>query len=305
MIRPLRSLMIGDCDHYLSPYVFGVAQGMARLGHWHSQVSIRQPLHVIRQRVQDLRPDVLWTHMLLWAPPGSPTALDLVALVEQAARSGARIVLHDGDCKPPTRHPEDISRWCALALVNHGHDRSAWRVPILRWPYFAFAQDRIADPVDAYRCDLWFAGQVGTGPVYAARAKLLEGIRRRKVAVKMPSAADGNTLFLTAEIAASAGAVLGHGRPGATGWVDTRVFQYPGAGAILLHDDVGGYLEPWQHFVPYETGSAESIVDALRRLRAMPEADRRAIRERAFAFVQCHHGSVARVAQVLRALELQ
>ncbi len=46
----IRSLMIGDCDHYLSPYIFGVAQAMARLGHWHSQVSIRQPVDVIHRQ---------------------------------------------------------------------------------------------------------------------------------------------------------------------------------------------------------------------------------------------------------------
>jgi hypothetical protein len=303
-VRPLRSLMLGDCDHYLSPYIFGVGQGMARLGHWHSSVNIRQPLSVIEQRIADVRPDVLWTHMLLWPPPGSPPVADLVAVVELAARAGARVIIHDGDYKPATRHPQSIASWCALALCNHAFDRSAWKVPALHWPYFAFAQDQIADPVPALACDLFFAGTVGTGPVYAARTQLLEAVRRAGVKLRQPAPSEGNTLLRTAEIAASAGAVLGFGRPGVAGWCDTRVFQYTGGGAILLHDDVAGHLEPWRHFIPYPSGSADGIAEALDVLRRMPVAERRAIRERAFSFVQQHHSSVARVQQVLRHLEL-
>lgn len=304
-MRPLRSLLLGDCDHYLSPYIFGVGQAMARLGHWHSSVNLRQPIEVIRQRIADVRPDVLWTHMLLWPPPGSPAVAQLVAVVAEAARVGARVVIHDGDYKPATRHPEDISAWCALALCNHAFDRSAWKVPTLRWPYFAFAQDRIADANRALACDLFFAGSVGTGPVYAARTKLLEDVRAKGVRLRLPAAGEGNTLLRTAEIAASSGAVLGFGRPGVAGWVDTRVFQYPGAGAILLHDDGAGYLEPWQHFVPYPSGSAAGIADALGRLRRLSPGARQNIRDRAFAFVQKHHSSVARVSEALAHLGLE
>jgi len=301
-MRPLRSLMLGDCDHYLSPYIFGVQQAMARLGHWHSQVSIRQSASVIEQRISDVHPDILWTHMLLWAPGGAPSTPELLQVVERAARRGALVIIHDGDYKQATRHPHDISRWCSLALCNHRFDRSAWNVPTLHWPYFAFAQERIADAVPALRCPLFFAGTVGREPVYAARTAFLEELRRVGVRVRIP---DGhNTLFRTAEVAASADAVLGFGRPGVSGWVDTRVFQYPGAGGILLHDDAAGYLEPWVHFVPYESGSAASVVDALERLAAARESERQVLRERAFAHVQQHHSSVARVRQVLSALEL-
>lgn len=297
---PLRSLMIGDCDHYLSPYIFGVGQGMARLGHWHSQISIRNSLSVLKQRIEDVRPHILWTHMLLWPPTDSPRVEHLLDLVTQAARNGARVVIHDGDYKGVTRLPLDLSAWCSVALCNHTFDRSAWKIPALRWPYFAFAQDAIAPPNPAFACDLWFAGIIGQGPVYAARTALLEAVRDRGVALRIPEIRDGNTLFRTAEVAASAGAVLGFGRPDTPGWVDTRVFQYPGAGGILLHDDVAGYLEPWEHFVPYRSGDPGSVVDAMCQLRALPAPAVTALRVRAFRFVQQHHSSVARVAEVLR-----
>jgi len=296
----LRSLLIGDCDHYLSPYIFGVSQGMTKLGHWHSQISIRQPIEVIAQRVKDLKPHVLWTHMLLWAPQGSPNLSALLDVVANAAKQGTKVIVHDGDYKEKTRHPHDISSWCALALCNHDFDRTAWRCATLKWPYFAFDQESIVPPTPKWACDVFFAGKLDKGPVYAERTAFVG----KMVHVRVPSNADGNTLFQTAEIAASAGAVLGFGRPTVKGWVDTRVFQYPGAGGILLHDDVAGYLEPWVHYVPYRSGNVESVLEALARLKALPLVERHAIRDRAFRFVQEKHSTVARVREVLKTLGL-
>lgn len=294
--------MLGDCEHYASPYMRGVAQAMRLLGHVHEEVSIRLPARTIENRMRLWRPDIIWTHMLLWAPQGAPHVDHLISIVAAAAQHGARVIIHDGDAKVATRYPRDISAWCDLALVNHSYYRSEWRVPTLRWPYFAPVQDAIAAPVDALRCGLFFAGSSGGG-IYAARSALLAGVRARGVAIQQPGAGD-NTLDRTAEIAASADAVLGFGRPDVPGWCDTRVFSYPGAGGILLHDDVQGHLEPWVHYVPYESGNADSVVDALERLRAKSEDARYDIRRRAFAHVQLHHSSVARVEQVLAHLEM-
>lgn len=293
----LRTLMLGDCQHYASPYMRGVAQAMKLLGHQHAEISIRTPARVIEQRIKLWRPDVIWTHMLLWPPTGSPPVADLVAIVSRAAARGARVVIHDGDAKQGTRYPRDISAWCALALVNHAHDRSAWKVPLMRWPYFAMHQAAIAAPVPELSCELFFAGTVGREPIYAARSALLEAIRAQGVALRMPAAGE-NTIDRTAEIAASSFAVLGFGRPEVPGWVDTRVFQYPGAGGVLLHDDAQGYLEPWVHFAPYRSGDAASVADALERLHAMGGDERMQLRSRAFHHVQQHHSSLARVREV-------
>ncbi len=293
--------MLGDCDYYKSPYMRGVAQAMANLGHAHTELSVRLPAKTIEQRIRLWKPTLIWTHMLLWAPPGSPPVGELVAIAAAAAKRGSRVVLHDGDARAATRHPHDISGWCSLALVNHAYDRSAWGVPVLRWPYFAMSQKEIAPAVEALRCQLFFAGTLGSG-IYSARTKLLEVVRARGVDLRLPTLGD-NTIDRTAEIAASSDAVLGFGRSEIPGWCDTRVFQYSGAGGILVHDDVQGNLEPWVHYVPYKSGDADSVVDALGRLRAKPGSDRLAMRRRAFAYVQDNHSSVARVKQVLATLE--
>lgn len=299
-MRTLRSLMIGDTDHYFSPYTHAVAQGVFKLGHWHSQVSIRQDISTIDRRICDVRPDVIWTHMLLWAPVGSPPVERLIEVCRKARRQwGSRIVIHDGDYKPTPRRGHDLSDWCALALCNHKFDRTCWQVPVLYWPYCAFSQNAIAHPSWPPR-DLFFAGNLGSDPVYADRTRLVEGVRAilgDKLRVQRTE--DGNTLFRTAEVAVACRAVLGFGRPGTSGWVDTRVFQYPGAGAILIHDDAGGFLTPGEHYLPYVSGSAESAADTFRHVEMMSEADQWSLRERAYAYVQEHHSSVARVRQVL------
>lgn len=119
--------------------------------------------------------------------------------------------------------------------------------------------------------------------------------------LRLPVAGD-NTIDRTPEIAASADAVLGFGRPEIPGWCDTRVFQYISAGGVLVHDDVAGHFEPWIHYVPYASGNADSVVDALARLKRMSEAERMAIRRRGFAEGQAKHSSVVRVQQVIRTL---
>ena len=298
----MRSLMLGDCAHYKSPYMRGVGQAMALLGHEHAELSIRQSATVIDERIVEWKPDIIWTHMLLWPPPGSPSVEMLQCIVMEAVRRGALVVIHDGDAKESTRYPHDISDWCALALVNHGYDRSDWGVPLLKWPYFAMAQRKMAKPVDSLRCGLFFAGTMGGG-IYAQRTALLGELRARGIDLRMPKPGD-NSIAETADIAASADAVLGFGRADVPGWCDTRCFQYPGAGAILLHDDAQGYLEPWEHFVPYESGSAESVITAMKQLWSLGEVERLAIRRRAFDHVQLKHSSVARVRQVLVGLDL-
>lgn len=295
----MRSLTLGDCTHYKSPYMRGVAQAMRLLDHPHAEVSIRLPAKTIEQRLRLWKPDVIWTHMLMWPPTGAPPVPQLIEIVTAAARRGARVIIHDGDARSATRYPHNLSAWCSLALVNHAYDRSAWGVPALHWPYFAPVQDKIAKPVHAFRCELFFAGILGGG-LYAKRTALIEALRGR-VSLKTPTPGD-NTIDRTAEIAASADAVLGFGRPDIPGWVDTRVFQYIPAGGILLHDDAGGFFEPWNHFIPYQSGDVDSVIDALGRLRAMSADEKMTIRRRGFAHGQANHSSLVRVSQVIRTL---
>ena len=306
MKRPLRSLLIGDTDYYASEFIFGVAQGMARLGHWHTSMSIRQPIEVIKHRARQTQPDIVWGHMLLWPPAADPKTsakktFDLLSLCAGLKTFyGTRTVIHDGDARTETRFPFEVAGAIDLALCNHTSDRSAWGIEQVRWPYFAFVQDEPAAPSDDLRCDLAFAGRLGEG-IYAHRTALVQTLARALGSrFKLFPGGDQHTLFRTPELAASAASVLGYGRADAPGWVDVRVFQYPGAGGVLLHDDVGGYLAPGQHYLPYESGNVDSIIDAVEMAAAFGPR----IRREAFAFVQQHHSAVSRVREVLTWLDL-
>lgn len=296
--RPLRSLLIGDVDHYPSEFALGVAQAMTLLGHWHSAVSIRQPIAVITKRIVEVQPDLVFAHMLLWSPAGDAHRAELLALLADWRGRGTRVVLHDGDARAETRYPHDISAAVDLALCNHTADRSAWGIPQLRWPYGAFVQRRPAAPVEEFRCALAFAGRLGSG-LYAARTALVLALQARlggTMLLLVPNQTARHTLFRTPELAASADAVLGYGRPELSGWCDVRTFQYPGAGGVLLSDDVQGFLEPGVHYLPYAMGQIASVLEAVGRAHA----DGARIRQAAFRYVQAKHTWLNRVGEVLR-----
>jgi hypothetical protein len=95
---------------------------------------------------------------------------------------------------------------------------------------------------------------------------------------------------------AQTNAVLGFGRPEVKGWIDTRVFQIPGAGGVLIHDDAGEVLTADEHYLRCDRANA---VDSVLRCVERAKVDGAAIRARAFAHVQRHHTWSQRVETVL------
>jgi len=158
----------------------------------------------------------------------------------------------------------------------------------------------MARPDPRWAAGLAFAGRLGGG-MYEARTALLARLKGtlgetfRTFPENDPSGVQ-HTLFSTRELAASANAILGFGRPEAIGWTDVRVFQYPGAGGILLHDDAGEWLTPYSHYLPYTSKDADSVVRVLRE--DVPRYGAR-IRQTAFDFVQKYHSSVVRITEAL------
>lgn len=304
MTRPLRSLLIGDLDDYNSEFAIGVNIAMTRAGHFHSTMGIRRDIGAIAKRVAEIHPSILWCHMLMWPPrgQGTATAPDLLELCAEWKAKGTKVLIHDGDARTDTRFPVDISPAVDLALCNHTADRSAWKIPQLHWPYFAFDQDEMADPHPDFVCDLAFAGRLSTEGIYADRTRLVLELKA-KLGDRMkifPSATIPHTLYRTPELAVSAGAILGYGRPERNGWLDVRVMQYPGAGGVLLSDDVGDLLEPWQHYIPYESRVVDSVLAGLDKILGDEILGRgRLLRLDAFEFVQAHHSATVRVREAL------
>lgn len=299
--RPLRSVMLCN-PSYLSAYVLGVAQAMGQLGHWHREISVLDEPDRLARQFEEMRPDLIWTHTVPWVPRAAPAPGWL--LLEQLAawrRRGARVVLHDGDPRTATRYPYDLSASFDVALCNHALARIEWKLPAVRWPYAAMAQRKIGAPVDGLRCELLFAGIVRQGDdLYSPRSEAL-GILRERLGERLTIRTAGvNDRMQAADVAPSARAVLGFGRPEVPGWVDTRVFQYPGAGGVLLHDDASEFLVPGGHYVPFQRGaSATETAAAICEAYAKVGHDERELRARAFTHVQERHTWRHRVEQAL------
>jgi hypothetical protein len=295
----MRSLMLGDCEHYASPYMRGVAQAMRLLGHVHEEVSIRCAARRSRTACGCGGPTSSGRTCSCGRRTSSPHVERLIDDRRRAATGGARVVIHDGDAKAATRYPRDISTWCSLALVNHAYDRSAWNVPTLRWPYFAPAQDAIAAPVDALRCGLFFAGS-GGGALYAARegaARRLSARAASMIRSRSPATTRSTARRRSRPAPRRCSASDGPTCPG--GW--TRACFSTRAPAASSCTTTCRATSSRGCTSCRTSRATHSVVDALERLRAMTDVERRRLRRRAFEHVQEHHSSIARVRQVLAA----
>jgi len=299
--RPLRSVFLGDL-HYCSAYRLGVAQGMFLEGGWHRDVNIRGDIYELNRAVREMRPDIIWTHTLLWAPPGSAQVYDLLDACTMWRRDGVAVIIHDGDPRERTRFAHDVSASVDLALLNHKRPVSEWNVPTLYWPYAALVQDQIGESRPEFRADLAFAGLLRDGGLYGPRTQFVQALQAQ-AGMRVYSPEDGfNNRFQIPDVAVSCIAMLGCGRPEVPGWIDTRVFSVPGAGGVLIHDDVGDSgLEPGIHYLPCKRYDVESVVSAFKRVRD-DEVLRARIQNAGFEYVQAHHTWRHRVCTVLEAL---
>jgi hypothetical protein len=315
MTRPLRSVLIGDVDFYNSEMAMGFGWAMAKWGHWHSSINIRQDIGTIAKRVADVHPDLIIGHMLMWPPRGpGAQAPDLLELCSDWRARGTKVLIHDGDAGSKTRFATDISPAVDLALCNHTADRSAWKIPQLHWPYFAFDQDRLADPHPDFICDLAFAGRLSTEGIYADRTRLVLELKARLGGrMKLfPSPTVPHTLYRTPELAVSAKAILGYGRPDRNGWQDVRTYLIPGAGGLLLTDDAADHVKPWEDYFPYASGSVDSVLTVVERVLDLdsavsehwPGRGLQATREGIFHKFQREHSATVRVRQALAAVGL-
>jgi hypothetical protein len=274
---------------------------MGALGHWHRSVSIWDDAGSIAKQIDEMAPDVIWTHVIAWPPIGATPAADLLEIVGRHRRRGACVYLHDGD--PRERKVDgglDIAAAFSVALVNRAVP-AQWPLPSLRWPYAAMPQTEIAPAREEWACDLLFCGHMRReGEGYKDRTDLvwlLSTRLGRGLRIVSPGRGDVNNRLQVADVAPSVGAVLGYGRPDVKGWVDTRVFQWPGAGGVLLHTDGGhGILVEDQHFLRFDPkNGVDSVLAALARV----PAEGPGIRARAFGHIQSGHTWRHRVEEAL------
>jgi len=291
---------------YLSAYVIGVAQAMGLRGAWHRQVSLWDGRDSVAVQIAEIAPDVIWTHMACWPPEGSMDAADVAAILATWKRRGTIVFLHDGDPRDRTIPTVvDVQAAFTLALLNRTSSSNGpwWGIEAVHWPYAAMVQREMVQPAAVVDCDLLFAGMLRRDEdgLYGERTSLVYELHKRlwpRMQIVSPGGGDANNRMQVADVAPRVGAVLGFGRPSVPGWIDTRVFQWAGAGGVLIHDDVGGILQPDEHYLKFRSEhGVDGVISCVEKARD-PEMTR-GMRARAFAHVQKHHTWINRVDQAL------
>ena len=112
-----------------------------------------------------------------------------------------------------------------------------------------------------------------------------------------------NTRFCTADVASSASSIVGihHGHH-VDGYLDTRPFQYCGAGALYFHsecDAIKQFFIPEVHYVQYEPMNVYSFIDKYKQYMIHDREQGNKIRQTAFKYTQKYHTAKHRVKMAL------
>jgi len=303
--RPIRVCCLGDWDYYFSYFLNGVQEGSILNGCWFRPINIRQNWKMIRKNLDEFKPDILFCHMI-FGKDEEKVLKNLKELRGLRKRIGTKVYYHLGDARTEPRYPHDISDSVNACLVNQTGNlqyfSNLWKVPTYYWPYGCFYQKEIAAPVKEFRHGLVFTGRLNEKGIHAHRTKFINDLQKYIGVTVYPSNEYPDTKLLTAEIAASAMAILGVcAGYDIRGYMDVRPFQYPGAGAFLLqryYSEMEKVFILDKHMVVFKKDDPELVHHLYKEYMARPERVKR-IREAGFNFCQAHHSMYHRVKDVI------
>ena len=302
---PIRIATLGDWNNYFSYFLNGTMEGAIQNGCWFRPINIRMSKKQIRDNILEFRPHILMTHMLysqvLKEPPETRNMLGKLK-----QKIDMKIYYHLGDARTEPRYPHNISNHVDGCLVNQTENlnkfSAIWNVPCYYWPYGCFYQDTIADPVEEFTYNLVFTGGLRDKGIHAHRTNFIRELQK-KIPVKIyPDDKYSDTKLLTAEIAASARAILGVcAGYDIGGYMDVRPFQYPGAGGFLMQRYYRGMYKvilPYEHMIVFKSDDPAEFIELYRKWMDKPQEIER-IRWAAFNFFQEHHSYYNRMKDVI------
>lgn len=305
--RPIRIAVLGDWDLYFSYFLNGMQEGAIRNGCWFRPLNIRSPWDKIRENIWEFRPDILGCHMIFSKEPHGPEK-HLMEFAKFKKTLNTAIFYHAGDVRTEPRYPDDISKSIDFCLVNQTESLSKfsnyWKVPCYYWPYGCLHQDSIAAVDGRFEHNLVFTGRLSSSPtsIHRQRTEFIEKIQALMPITTYPNKEYPDTKLLTAEISASAKAVLGVCTGyDIAGYMDVRPMQYPGAGAFLLQRRYKGMervIVDKQHMVLFRSDDPNNFVELYNDWMAKPKEISR-IRKSAFEFFQKYHSYERRVQDIL------
>lgn len=319
-MRQLRIATIGDYQKWFSYFLMGTAQGSFLNGHLHYSIPIRQNPLEIETQLEYFRPHIVFSHMIFSENlkdymTGKPEEREMFhdVLIRSRKNLGFKMIYQEGDAKLSPRYPYPVNELVDLALINSQQTEvfsALLRVPCIHWPYFALNQTEVSSGNNSFRFPVIFAGNVsanrGAWHLHSGRYEFIHKLRNRVDVKIFPSETIKNTRFLSQEVASSAEIVLGINQGmRVPGYLDTRPFQYIGAGALFFMDPSPAmdlFFEPGVHYVPYARHSVEDFLSQ-REYYFVHNRDKvKEIRKEGFSYVQEHHSAKRRVQMAIDAV---
>jgi hypothetical protein len=313
----LRIACLGDYTTYFSWYLHGIMEGSILNGAWFRPINIRQSLESIEEQIDYFKPHLMFTHMILGQEIKCGHIVyhreSLHKLLRKVKkRWGIKIAHQEGDPRGELRYEADVSDIIDLGLLNHSMiDKfSIWGIKCVHWPYFSMVQENLNDKNSLVECEVAFAGNLSQrSPEHQhhGRYEFVNALSERLKVKTFPNDTIGNTRFFTPEIASSAKAVLGiHQGFNLHGYLDTRPFQYIGAGALYFHDynpAINQFFEEGKHFIGYNRFDVNDFVEKFNYYtKENPEAGEK-IRRQGFDYCQKYQTSKHRVGYAIDLLQ--
>lgn len=301
----LRIACLGDYENRFSYFTFGVMQGAFYNNAWFRPISITDTLVSIQKQIEYFRPHIIFCHQIFGHFHDIEEMKGMLEFVK--TKYNIRIALHEGDPKSEPRYSFDISKYVDLGLINHREVEKyseIWKIPCIHWPYFCLVQDKPL-PLKV-GTDVIFTGIYSKREedhVHYGRYEFIEEIKKKLNVKIYPNEEYSNTRFLTPKIARSTNIVLGiQLSTKIKGFIDTRPFQYIGAGALYFHDDydsIKQFFREGSHYVGYKSKDINSFIDGYNYyIYENPKLGNH-IRDNGFEYCQNNHNSKQRVQQVI------
>lgn len=307
MKRPHRIVCFGNWPQP-TYFTLGVMEGSILNGAWFRPVPIQNSLTEIQEFLRFVKPDMILSHMI-FGQPYHPYERMYEILKQIKREFGTRLIYHAGDARTEPRKPQPIDDLVDMALCNHNlltEYENYWKVPCIHWPYGCLQQGVPAEKNNAFKRDWIFTGGTGNNKHHSHRAEIIQKLKHRKVDILVLPEDDKkiiNTMYFTPEIASSAKAILGS-QMGTTIplYQDVRPFQYIGAGALYFHDrhpNMDFFFEPGKHYVPYERGNIDNLLQQWKHYVVDHPREGEKIRRHGFQFCQTFHSVKERMKMVI------
>jgi len=307
-MKQLRIATLGDWNNYLSYFLVGSMEGAIRCGTWFRPIQLLGvDLSVVKKQIDFFKPHIILSHCIFNTKPEGWREKIFQLLRDAKKKWGSYNCYHIGDARKEPRYPYDISDFMDLGLVNNlEYERwgKIWNIQCINWPYPVLYQKGISSVDERFKSDIVFTGALGSNTHHIERTIFIQQLKDKGINIKTyPDETYGNSRFLTAEISASAKAVLGSqmGKE-VFGYVDVRPFQYIGSGALYMqekHKNIEQFFRSGEHYISFEEGNVDSFLEEYNKYNNKSKK----IRKYGFTYCQNYHSTEERIRNIINMYE--